>query len=283
MTRIVSSLLSIIITLLCSLTEANAGAWTRKQGSYYAKLGFTTLSTNTFHTKDGDEITTADFNTWSFNFYGEYGITESLTGIAKFPFLRNAGFETTESFTGIGDLSIGLRYGLVAGSTPVAVGILIDFPTGNENGSGTLKELPTASVRLPTGDGELNTQLNFSLSHSFYPAPAFVSLDGGYNVRTEGFTDEYLFAVQGGYKIIEKLWLQANLRGIGPISTPDPTLAGGTALGFGEGVQYTAYSFGASYEIAPRLNVSFDLFSAFGRITNIYSGINYVLGISIES
>jgi len=277
-----------LVLLVCTLmilaiSPAHGGAWTRKQNSFYAKLGLTTLSTNEFHTKDGDKIETADFHTWSLNLYGEYGVTDRLTGILRAPILRSAGFETTESFTGIGDIGLELKYGLLTGSTPVAVSFGADFPTGDETGTGSLKTGAGGYIRLPTGDGELNTRVSALVSHSFYPTPAYASFDLGYNVRSEGFTDEYAFGLQGGYKVFEEVWIQANLRGIGPVANPDATLAGGTALGYGEGVQYIAYNLGASYEVIPRVSVSFDFFSAFGRITNIYSGANLVFGLSFET
>jgi hypothetical protein len=271
-----------ITIMICICSDLFAGAWTRDQQSFYAKLSFTTLNSDQFHTKDGDKITTADFQTWSLNLYGEYGIINNLTAVVRFPFVRSAAFETTESFTGIGDIGVGLKYRLVSGSTPIAVGLHFELPSGNENGSGALKDLPGASVRLPTGDGELNTRWDLYLSHSFYPTPAYASLDAGYNIRTEGFTDEYLIVLQGGYKFIPVMWAQASIKALGPVSTPDPALAGGAALGFGEGVQYTAYSIGTAYEISPHLIVSFDIYSAFGRITNIYSGLNLVFGIALE-
>ena len=280
------TLAMMITALIISIKEeASAGAWTRNENSVYAKLAFSTLSTNTFHTKDGDKISTADFQTWSLDLYGEYGLLDRLTAVVKFPILKKAGFVTTQSKTGIGDLGLELKYGLVTGSTPVAIGVGVDLPTGDENGFGLLKDqvsTPGGLVRLPTGDGEFNTRINVYVSHSFYPVPAYLSIDGGYNFRTKNFTNEYVFGLQGGYKIAGTVWLQANLRGMGPVRTPDPDLANGAALGLGEGVQYTTYSFGAAYEIIPHYAVSFDFFSAFGKITNIYSGINFVLGVSIE-
>jgi hypothetical protein len=260
----------------------HAGAWTRKQESFYAKMSFTTLNTDQYHTKDGETITTADFHTWSVNLYGEYGIVDRLTTIVRFPFLRRAGYVTSESYTGIGDLDLGLKYGIITGSTPLAAGISVEFPTGNEEGKGALKHIPGGYIALPTGDGELNTTLSLHGSHSFHPAPAYLSLDVGYNIRTQGFTDEYLVAFQGGVKPIDRLWLQGTLRARGPASTPDATLANGAALGFGEAVQYIAYSLGAAYELLPHVSVSFDAYSAFGRVTNIYSGINLVFGVSLE-
>lgn len=274
-------LLSTTFTLLMT-TTGSGGAWTRQQNSCYAKLSFTTLSTDEYHTVDGETITTADFHTFSLNLYGEYGITNRLTGIVRFPFVRSAGYVTTESYTSMGDLEAGIKYGIITGSTPIAASISAEFPTGDENGKGEIKELPGSYVALPTGDGEFNLIPALHVSHSFHPVAAYLSLDVGYNIRSEGFTDEYLVTAQSGYKVLGKVWIQATLRARGPMTDPDPTLAAGSALGFGEGVQYLAYSLGAGYEVLPHMNLSFDAYSAFGKITNIYSGINLVFGLAIE-
>ena len=282
--RSVSLVLTVFV--LYGVSDAVAGgAWTRKQNSFYAKLGFSAISTNKFYTKDGNKIRTADFQAWSVDLYGEYGILNRLTGVIKFPLIKRAAFETSEAKTGIGDLGIELKYGLLAGSSPVAIGIGVELPTGDQGGIGLLKDQannPGGFIHLPTGDGEFNTRATLYLSHSFYPIPAFVAIEGGYNFRTKNFTDEYAFALQAGYKLADKIRLQANLRGLGPATDPDPELARNAALGLGEGVQYTSYGFGAAYELLPRYNLTFDFFSAFGKITNIYSGANFVVGLSVE-
>ena len=274
-----------IVLMLGCIDDAVAGAWTRKQNSLYAKLGFSRIGTNTFYTKDGNEIPTADFQTWSFDLYGEYGILDRLTGVIKFPLVKRAAFETSEAKTGIGDLGIELKYGVLAGSSPVAIGIGVELPTGDEGGIGLLKDqvsVPGGFIRLPTGDGELNTRVTLYVSHSFHPAPAYIAIDGGYNFRTKNFTDEYSFGLQAGYKLAQTVWLQANLRGVGPAADPDPELALTAAIGLGEGVRYTSYGFGAAYEFIPHFNMSFDFFSAVGKPTNIYKGANLVVGISVE-
>jgi len=275
---------SLVLMLGC-IDDANAGAWTRKKNSLYAKIGLSTISTNRFYTKDGNKIRTADFQAWSLDLYGEYGILDRLTGVVKFPVAKRAVFETSEAKLGIGDLGLELKYGLLAGNTPIAIGLGVELPTGDQNGFGRFKDQandPGGFIRLPTGDGEFNTRATLYISHSFYPVPAYVSIEGGYNFRTKNFTNEYAFAFQAGYKVANKIWLQANLRGLGPASDPDPDLALAAAIGLGEGVRYRSYGFGAVYEFIPHYSLTFDFFSAFGKITNIYSGANFVVGMSIE-
>lgn len=275
-------LVFLLTTVLLSETVF-AGAWTRKQHTLYSKLSFSTLSTNTFYTRDGGKLTTADFRTWSTDIYGEYGVLDRLTAIAKIPILKSASFETTGSKAGIGDVGIGFRYGIISQtSTPVAITTFFEFPSGDENGLASLND-GSGVVRLPTGDGEFNTRIVASISHSFHPVPAFISVDAGYNIRTEGFTNEYMFGLQAGYKPAPGFWIQGILQALGPVGRTNPDLqGGGVRLGLGEGVQYTAYGFGVAYEIVENVSLSFDYHSAFGKTTNIYSGANLIAGISYE-
>ena len=272
-------LLTIVGVILLSDTTLCSG-WTRAQGSIYTKLAVTTLGTSEAHDQNGDTYTTPQFNTWSLNLYGEYGITDRLTAILRAPLLRSAKFENSESLTNIGDLSIEVKYGLVRGNTPVAIAVEAEFPTGEEVGLAPLTDGSGGSVRLPTGDGEFNTRIKASISRSFHPIPAYLSFVAGYNIRTKSFTNEYQFMIQAGYRIGTVIWLQGNLDARGPVTTPNPALASQATLGFGEGVQYVAYSLGLSYEMLPSVALSLDAYSAFGKITSIYSGLNLVFGVS---
>jgi hypothetical protein len=246
----------------------------------YLKVSGTYLGTSEAYDQNGDKFATTTFTTWSLNLYSEYGVTNRLTAILRAPLIRSAAYENTENLTKPGDIGIGLKYGLIRGSTPVAIAIEPEFPTGEEIGTVPVTDGSGGTVRLPTGDGEYNTLVRTSVSHSFYPIPGYVSFDAGYNFRTEGFTDEYLFMIQAGYELDHDLWLQGNLHAKGPVTTPDSALASMATLGFGEGVQFVAYSVGLSYGVNTALELTFDAYSAFGKITSIYSGVNFVLGIA---
>lgn len=279
----IRQLLLIAFAFALAAQSAHGGAWTRKRGALYSKLGFTTLATSEAYDPDGNKFTTPKFNTWSLNLYGEYGVTDRFTSVLRAPVLRAAKFENSESFTGVGDFSLEFKYGILRGTTPVALSVEPVFPTGNKDGVTPLTDGSGGTVRLPTGDGEYNTIVKGSVSHSFHPIPGYVSLDVGYNFRTKGFTDEYLFMVQAGYQIDDVLWLQGNINAKGPVGTPDSTLASMATLGFGEGVQFVAYSFGLAYEMLPTVALTLDAYSAFGKITSIYSGLNLVFGVSWQT
>jgi hypothetical protein len=275
------TLLLLAVTSVAS--EAMAGAWPRKQGSLYSKLAFTTLSTTEAHDQNGDTYTTPQFSTWSLNLYGEYGVTDRLTAILRAPVLRSAKYGNSESVTDVGDFSVEAKYAILAGGFPVAVAVEAEFPTGDESGVVPLTDGSGGTARLPTGDGEYNTRIKALISRSFHPVPAYASFVAGYDIRTEGFTDEYLVMIQAGYRLGTVVWLQGNLHAKGPVSTPDATLASQATLGFGEGVQYIAYSLGLAYDMLPSVALSFDAYSAFGKVTSIYTGLNLVFGISYSN
>ena len=55
-----------------------------------------------------------------------------------------------------------------------------------------------------------------------------------------------------------------------------------SSVGLGEGVEYTTYGLGLSYEVVHHVAATFDLASAFGTVKNIYSGVNLGGGVSVD-
>jgi len=267
-------------TLAAEIASAGGG-WIRQPQSLYAKVGVTMLSTNEFHASDGTTVSTADFNTQSVQLYGEYGVIENFSVVFDIPVFKRAKYVTTNAVTGFGDIAIEAKYGVLRGDFPVAVGLGFEFPTGDERAFARETTVPQAGVFLPTGDGEFNTWVRAYVSRSFNPAPAFASLEAGYNFRTEGLTNQYQIGLNGGYKFFDAVWLFGNIRRLATAGTANPSLIY-NSIGVGEGVEYTTYGFGLSYEIAAPVSVSFDVASAFGTVKNIYSGANLGFGVAVE-
>lgn len=268
------------ITLLTTDGFAGGG-WIRKKNSIYAKMSFSRLATDRFYTSDGQKISTADFTTWSLDAYAEYGIAERWDAVLRFPAYKRSSFETTKSASGIGDLGMELRYGVTTGRWPFALGVGVDAPTGDERLTAEVKDDPGAVIVLPSGDGEWNYRFNLYASHAFEQWPAYVTFDAGYNLRTRGFTDEYTIGLQAGYRFLPMTTVRAFVRRLSPIKDA-ATSAMSIRNGIGEGVQYTSLGAGLSHEFFSGYTVSVDYFTAVGKITNIYSGANVVVGLSFE-
>jgi hypothetical protein len=151
---------------------------------------------------------------------------------------------------------------------------------GNPNEIGTSRTDPSTFVRLPTGDGEWNVWTRASLSHSLGQLPAYFTLDAGYNKRTGGFTDQYSFGAQVGYKFFNKLWLTLHERTLNNVRAPHLTRFG--TIGLGEGVAYSTAGVGASYALTKHLSATADWAVGFGKLRNVYSGSQYTFGVAWE-
>lgn len=273
----------LLLTSLCfgASVAFSGGGWIRPAGTLYAKLGVTTLSTNQFYASNGTLVTTANFTTQTVQLYGEYGIAQDFSVVFDIPVFKRSKFEKAEAASGFGDVGLEVKYGVLAGEVPVALGLAFELPTGDEKAFARNVNNAQVISFQPTGDGEFNTWVRAYASRSFYPAPAFVSLDAGYNFRTKGLTNQYQVGFQVGYQFFDAVWLFGNLRRLATAGTANTNLIF-NSIGVGEGVEYTSYSFGISFKVSEMFSVSADLASAFGGVRNIYSGANIGFGVAVE-
>ena len=271
-----------ICFLLCftfSLGYSQSG-WTRDRYGLYAKAGYGFQRSNSYYNGEGKKFTTDYIRQQAVMLYAEYGLTKRFTAILNAPLFKSTGYESSpyRAAKGIGDMMLELKYGVLTGKYPVAVSVAPELPTGNPKAL-QYDKLGGYTV-LPTGDGEFNVWTKAAISHSFYPVNAYFSLSGGYNFRSQGFTNQYLGGAEVGYKLAKKIWTKAALRRIGTAGIPNPKLL--AVIGIGEGVEFTTYNFGCSYEWIKKVSLTFDYFHVFSRLHNIYSGSNFVVGIATE-
>ncbi|MBD2767613.1 hypothetical protein IC235_06880 [Hymenobacter sp. BT664] len=266
--------------LLSAPAAQAGGGWIRKKGKGYAKVGLTTVNTAYYHPLTGGTISTAPFSQQVYSLYGEYGLIDRLEATLSFPFFRRAAFPDLTPGQGVGDPEIGLRYGLLTGRWPLAVGVAVEAPLGDPNKFGQGIADPSLYLRLPTGDGEWNVWTRAALSHSLGKLPAFFTLNAGYNKRTGGFTDQYSYGAQVGYQLFGKLWLMATERTLDNVTAPDLGKFG--TIGLGEGVAYSTAGLGASYTVTPHLSATADWATGFGKLRNVYSGNQYTFGVAWE-
>ena len=276
----ISGLLACFVILLSAAPAEAGGGWTRKKGHGYAKVGLTLANTTKYHPLEGGTITTAQFRQQVYSLYGEYGLTDRLEATLNFPFFRRATFPDTSPGQGVGDPEFGLRYGVLTGKWPLAIAVAAQAPLGDPSVRGIYQNDPTSFVYLPTGNGQWNIWTRAALSHSLGTLPAFVTLEAGYNFRTAGFTDQYSYGAQVGYHFFDKLWLTAAVRTLDNVRAPDPSKI--NQIGLGEGVAYSAASLGANYNFTKHLAATADAAGGFGKLRNVYSGVQYTVGVAVE-
>ena len=274
----------LFVSLFMFTLPAQAGPWPQLRKSGYYKLGFGFMKANRFYEPDGRIINIPTLADYTFSFYGEYGFTDRVTGIAYIPFVqrltlnRQVGRETGFEFfpgaeqTSLADFDIGVRYGLLQkGNTVVSATLMLGIPTGNTS----------QADGLYTGDGEFNQHISIGVGHSFYPAPAYVSLEAGFNNRVAGFSDEVRFAAEAGYQLGGKLWVIGRLRGLEPLRNGDDAITGGTGGLYANNQRYLAYGAELAYMLTDKLGVSFSVEGA-TRGQNILSAPAYQTGLFLD-
>jgi protein XagA len=203
--------------LLLSITPSvlTAQAWTKNKGEGFYKLDFTMIkATDVFDTK-GDVVPFRTLGNYTTSFYGEYGITNKITAIAYVPFfVRNVVNETKGAQTGniiekgienngFGDMDLGLRFALPIKNIAVSANLLLGLPTGDAK----------QADALFTGDGEFNQMLKIAIGTGkkrWWTQGAL-----GFNNRTKGFSDEFRYDFEFGYKFFnDRLLAILKLNGI---------------------------------------------------------------------
>ena len=250
-----------------------AGGWNQKKGHGFFKYELRYLSAKKFYTSTGETIPITTVTSFSNALYGEYGLSDDITLIATIPFQSILLNRTKSSLgtsitdggknTGLGDISVGIRYGLSQkGQTVYAAFTQIDLPTGDGS----------HALGLYTGDDETNVRVGLELGHS--SGDMYLTASGGYNFRSKDFFNEALFTLELGHWFGKSILSAVKLRGV----YPSGTLGTG---GFNQAFQqseYTAYTLEANYFVTKEIGVSLAYDSAFAVKNNFATPV-YSFGV----
>lgn len=176
------------------------GGWTQPKGKGFFLVSQRVISGTNYYNSEGVIVASPSLSTFTSNIYGEYGITNRLTGVFYSPILtsvsRGEGIDATgklfieDQAAGLGDIDLGLQYQLLKGTWNLSASVVFGLPTGNHF-AGT-----TGTLRL--GDNEFNQLVKADLSRSFNHN-LFGTIFAGFNNRTNGFSDEIHYGGEFGY------------------------------------------------------------------------------------
>jgi hypothetical protein len=113
--------------------------------------------------------------------------------------------------TGLGDLRVGARYGVLRRATVATVGLALKFPTG---------EFVNDAEVVPVGEGQHDLDVTAEVGHSFWPRPAYFSGLVGYRFRARNRENgidpggELIWSAEAGHRLVSRLSLKAMLRGL---------------------------------------------------------------------
>ncbi len=246
----------IFLGLLCSIVfianDSFAG-WTQAKGHAYNQLtyGYYTSSqkyttveksaatgNNTGLGGGKEKVTASKFQTLSITYYGEYGITDTLTIFTAVPWKwvesdDTIRFSDRRGHSGIGDIDLGLRYNLSQSflGGPLSLQGTVKTPDAYEYGN------PLSTLSL--GDGQYDATL--ALVYGRGLGKGYAVLNGGYKYRFENDkyytfkpSDQIKVSLSGGYQITPKFGLGAIVdwtRAVGNATVSDELVKANYAYG----------------------------------------------------
>lgn len=248
------------------------GPWVQKKGKSYFKLSEWWLVFDEHYTSAGlkdPNVTTGVYNTF---LYGEYGITNRFTGIVSSAlFSRNYMNNLVSGTTGktivagdavnyLGDTDLGFKYQLSKkdAKVPMALSIVLGLPIG--------KSAAGDAMNLQTGDGEFNQIIQFDIGKGFTvfkKRQAYYALYGGFNNRSNGFSEEIRFGGEFGIEFFsKKLWVIARVNGIESMKNGATAETVTSTSIFANNSEYISYSVEVNQYFSNKIGLSVGLASA---------------------
>ena len=230
-------LLVLLFVVLLWSASAYAGAWTQARGKGFLKIGYNHLQSEAKSLRSFGGIISDQFTDQGITLYGEYGVADRLTVILNLPFWRRveAGIVEPEAGSfdraGFSDVNMGVKWRLWQGAAWVfSASIFSEIPSGAHD----------VSQGLLLGDGEAGQKCLLSAGYSGYPLPIYASIDAGYGLHHQGYSDDFLLNGEIGWSIGPWL-LKGAFRGKFPLGNGDGNLKGGLWELFADQQRYLVF------------------------------------------
>ena len=190
-------IITLAIVGLFGFQSTNAQSpWTREKGKAYVQLGTTILSYNSYQF-DGNKIENlGDYSDITIQAYAEYGITNKLEAQLVLPY-KTATYDyvgVSESISGIGNVSVGLKYKLSDSKWKISTGIMYN--------ANSIKKDSDKLVLHSTGFNASTILPYVSIGSSKNKWYYFGNF--GYGYMDNDYSDFLKANLEVGYKIIPK-------------------------------------------------------------------------------
>lgn len=260
MKKICILFLSLVIT---SSIQAG-GPWPQPKGKAYIKLYEWWINFDQHYVINGNKEGNPLSSIYNTGVFAEYGITDKFTVVLNIPF--NSQFKTTFypefsapinfKYTSVGDSELGIKYGITKKNSvmPVSASLIVGLPFGKDK---------------YTGDGEMNQLFQLETGRSYKISnkiSGFTSLLAAYNIRSNGYSDEFRFGVETGLALFHNnLNVIARYYNLNSMHNHDKDQFDNHYLVsiFENDTEYSSYSIEFAYYFLKRLGISFNYASAF--------------------
>ncbi len=187
---------SVVAILLIQTTYAQ-GPWTKGKGNVYLQVGFTSLTYSDIADNKGkSQKLGGDVTDLQFQAYSEYGITAKLTASLIVPFrslsVTNDVLNTTASQSGLGNVSLGLKYKLSDKDWKINSGVQYTANSISKNKTTFLTTGFNAATILPY------ISIGSSKNKWYYYGNI------GYGYMDNDYSDFFRFNGEVGYNVIPK-------------------------------------------------------------------------------
>jgi hypothetical protein len=225
-----------VLLILCGsifISHEAFAAWTQAKGHSYNSLGLsyykTTEKFTTLHRDSESELTTTsgstyldqaeEFNSTKISYYGEYGITDTLTAVASvwWDWQRSndtMNFDNEDGPSGIGDITLGLRYNL----SPNLLGSGVIMSVQGQVKIPEAYDYNHPLFDLSQGDGQYDTTLLLQFGRGLGKGYAVFNVGYKYRFENDQFdpetfkpSDEFKMTLAGGYAVTSWLSLTGSL------------------------------------------------------------------------
>ena len=227
--------LSILAALFVSIQLFSQSPWTKKKNEGYVQLNFTSIASYNKVFGNPEYDTQREITDNTLQFYGEFGITNTITLFANVPLkmLKSGDFSKDMSLvlpsfitakateTTLGNIQLGVKHNFINKKWLVSAQLAIEANTSSYNAEAGLRsgyDAWTVTPLILAGRG-----------FDKWYIQAFTGAD----IRTNNYSSNFKLGGEIGYKTLDWLWIAGFLDGVasfknGDIALPQENLA--TAL-----------------------------------------------------
>ena len=259
MKRIVS-----LIIILITVNVFSQSPWTKKKGEFYTQLSFSTIANYKVLYGSPDYNTERETTDNTFQFYGEYGLsnkttlilnlplkfikTNELVSLAAIPSLTSKGEESA-----FGNIEIGIKHNFYNKDWLISGQINLEANTSTFN--------INSGIRTGYDAWSVTPLLSFGRGFNNWYVQGFT----GVNIRTNNYSSNFKIGGEIGYKPISKLWLIAGLDILksfdnGDVILPTSNLLTGLYI---NNQEYSSFSIKAIGEITKNFGLTAGIGGAF--------------------
>jgi hypothetical protein len=276
---------TLLTLLIFSQTAMAGGGWPQPKGKGYFKLSQYSIISSSYYSPSGEILDIATAGIHISSLYGEFGITNRLTGIAYVPFFSRATLNEQQSartgtviaegdaLNSFGDTDIGFKYGIIV-DKPIVVsaGLILGLPLGKSSGG-------TTGV-LQTGDGEFNQIVSIEASRSLNKGKSWISGIVAFNNRSENFSDEFRLGLELGTKLSNKWFANVKVFNVNSLNNGSDLEAPSNGI-FSNNIEYVAITPELSYQWTDKYGITGAVgFAASGK--RVLASPSYSLGVFLK-